>query len=183
MAVTLALAFSRDPVWGTWAFPDPTDRVARLTTYWGPFVRAAYKYDGAWVTGDAGAVALWVPPGVAEMDAQDEAAFVATTGDVCGARAPLLLEAFERFEAAHPRHEPSWYLSLLATHPDHRGRGLAMDLVADHLDLVDAEHTAAYLESTNDGNLARYGRAGFEPYGSFDLPDGPTVTTMWRPAR
>jgi GNAT superfamily N-acetyltransferase len=183
VARTLALSFSTDPVWGSWAFPDPGDRVERLTRYWAPFVAAGLKYDGVWTTDDGGAVAIWVPPGVAEMDADDEAATATMLAEVCGARAAQFFETYDRFEGAHPLEDPFWYLSLLATHPDHRGRGLGMAMVEDHLETVDAAHVPAYLESTNDGNLARYGRVGFAPYGSFDVPAGPTVTTMWRPAR
>ena len=98
-------------------------------------------------------------------------------------REPELLETYDRFATAHPHDPPHWYLSLLATHPDHRGRGLGVALVQDHLDAVDDAHLPAYLESTNDQNLARYGRLGFERHGSFAAPDGPTVTTMWRAAR
>ena len=183
VCTTLALAFAEDPVWGAWAFPDPADRVARLTRYWEPFVRAGLGYDGVWTTQHAGAVAVWVPPGVAEMGSEDEAAAAAMVQEVCGDRAPLLVECWGRFEAARPRTEPHWYLSLLATRPDHRGSGLAMGLVADQLARVDAEHCGAYLESTNDANLPRYERVGFHRYGTFGLPGGPTVTRMWRPAR
>ena len=183
VARTLALSFSDDPVWGAWAFPDPADRVERLTRYWAPFVAAGLKYEGVWTTDDGGAVAIWVPPGVAEMDADDEAATASMLTEVCGDRAALFFETYERFEGAHPHDEPSWYLSLLATHPDHRGQGLGMAMVEDHLQRVDREQRPAYLESTNDGNLSRYGRAGFEQHGSFEIPQGPTVTTMWRPAR
>ena len=183
VCTTLALAFADDPVWGWWAFPDPADRVERLSRYWEPFVRAGLKYDGVWVTADAGAVAVWVPPGVAEMDSEDEAAAAATVEELCGDRARLLLDCFDRFDAAHPRAEPHWYLSLLATHPDRRGAGLAMGLVTDRLDLADADHLGAYLESTNDGNLPRYEKAGFRRFGTVDVPQGPTVTTLWRPAR
>ncbi len=58
-----------------------------------------------------------------------------------------------------------------------------MSLVAEQLAVVDEQGLGAYLESTNDANLARYGRAGFVRFGAFDLAQGPTVTTMWRPAR
>ena len=180
VADTLARAFADDPVWGIWTFPGAADRVPRLTEFWAPFVAAALKYDGIWMTAGGSAVALWVPPGVPEMDEDDEVAAANTMERVCGDRAPLVAEAFERFAAARPT-APHWYLSLLATHPDYRGHGLGMALVADRLAAIDAAGAAAYLESTNPANLARYGRAGFEPLGAFELPDGPTVDTMWRP--
>jgi GNAT superfamily N-acetyltransferase len=183
-ATTLALGFAQDPVWGAWAFPDPTDRVARLVEYWAPFVNAGLKYDGVWLTPGVGAVAVWVPPGQPDMDADDEAAAVSAVERLCGDRVPRMLQAFDLFESNHQTlGEPHWYLSLLATHPDHRGQGLGMALVAAPLDLVDQTHLPAYLESTNDANLARYGRAGFVERARFDLPEGPTVTTMWRTAR
>jgi GNAT superfamily N-acetyltransferase len=90
----------------------------------------------------------------------------------------------ERFEATHPHDTPHAYLSLLATHPDHRGRGLGMALLAEDLDRLDAAHVAAYLESTNPVNDRRYISVGFEPVGSFRTMDEERVITrMWRPAR
>ena len=46
----------------------------------------------------------------------------------------------------------SWYLSLLGTHPDHRGHGFGMRLLAENLKVVDTERTPAFLESTNPIN-------------------------------
>jgi hypothetical protein len=41
----------------------------------------------------------------------------------------------------------------------------------------------AYLESSNPANVALYVRYGFEPHATIAIPhDGPTITTMWRPA-
>jgi ribosomal protein S18 acetylase RimI-like enzyme len=185
VAHVLALAFAGDPVWGDWTFAGlgADERVVRGDRYWRPYVDAALKYDGIRVTGDGGAVAIWVPPGVAEMDDEDEAATERMLADVLPGREEQLLAAYEEFEASHPRDEDHWYLSLLATHPDHRGRGLGVALVQDQLDVADAAHQAAYLESTNDANLTRYERLGFARFGSFAVPAGPTVTTMWREAR
>ena len=39
---------------------------------------------------------------------------------------------------------------------------------------------AAYLESTNPANDARYRGQGFEPCGAITLPNGHVITTMWR---
>jgi len=91
---------------------------------------------------------------------------------------------FERFDAAHPHAEPHYYLSLLATHPDHRGAGHGMRLLAENLERIDQEGLPAYLESTNPANNDRYGRVGFEVVGSFEgFVPGSVITTMWRAAQ
>ena len=58
-----------------------------------------------------------------------------------------------------------------------------MNLVANRLEYADVTGHAAYLESTNPVNIARYQRAGFELMGGFDVPQGPRVDQMWRPAQ
>jgi GNAT superfamily N-acetyltransferase len=180
--LTLAAAFAGDPVWGLWACGDTPDRTGLLEVFWKPWVDAALKYEGFLMAPDASVVSGWVPPGVHETDDEDEVAIEAVTLQLFGDRAPLLLEAYRLFEANRPT-EPHWYLSLLATHPVHRGQGLGMRMVADLLGAIDAAHQPVYLESTNPANDARYESVGFTPHGSFRLPEGPTVTTMWRPAR
>ena len=94
------------------------------------------------------------------------------------------LALFKRFEVNHPHATPHAYLSLLATHPDHRGQGLGMALLADDLRRIDRAHVPAYLESTNPANDRRYESVGFERVGSFRTTDEERViTTMERPAR
>jgi GNAT superfamily N-acetyltransferase len=178
------LAFHHDPVWG-WVFPDPERRAAQHTVFWRFFVDGALPHDWVWLTADGGAAALWLPPGCPEIPEEDEVRVEPMVTDLLGqAQAGLVLETFERFEAAHPWAEPHYYLSLLGTHPDHRGRGIGMGLVTDNLALIDAEGMPAYLESTNPANNARYERFGFAQIGEFSLPrDGPPVATMWREAR
>jgi GNAT superfamily N-acetyltransferase len=179
-------AFADDPLWGVWALPDiagTAGRATALRAHWAPFVQAGMKYDGVIISPDGAAVAVWIPPGVPEMDEADEAALTASTEALFGDRAPLLFELYEMFAHARPAEPANWCLSLLATAPDYRGKGLGMQLVEDFLVRMDAEGAPAYLESTNPGNLARYGRAGFARLGEFTAPGGPTVTTMWRAAR
>ncbi len=178
------LAFNRDPVWG-WAFPDAERRVAQHTVFWRFFVDCAMPHDWVWLTADRGAAALWLPPGCPEVPEEDESRVEPMLIDLLGEhQAAVLLETFERFEAAHPPDPPHYYLSLLGTHPDHRGRGIGMGLLADNLEPIDAAATPAYLESTNPANHGRYERLGFVQIGEFDLPrGGPPVATMWREAR
>lgn len=76
------------------------------------------------------------------------------------------------------------YLNFLATHPDHRGQGLAQRMLAENLAEFDAQGVPSYLESSNPANIHRYERAGFSVIGGFPAVLGDAyVTTMWRDAR
>jgi GNAT superfamily N-acetyltransferase len=129
-------------------------------------------------------VSVWAVPNGMELTREAESSIPKILDGAVGSRAPTVLEALLQFEAAHPHDEPHYYLSIVATHDDHRGRGIGESLLARNLETVDARHFPAYLESSNPKNLARYERLGFRPREQFALPDGgPTVTTMWRVAR
>jgi GNAT superfamily N-acetyltransferase len=179
LAETMALAFYADPVWG-WAFSDPERRLEQHRAVWGFVLESALDYG--WVRiADAGAAALWIPPGKPELRPEDELRFEPMVTDLLGSEAPRVLDAFARFERARPADRPHYYLSLLATHPDRRGQGLGMGLLSENLARIDAEGAAAYLESTNPANHRRYEGVGFVKWGEFDLAgDGPPVTQMWR---
>lgn len=179
----LAGAFYRDPLWG-WAFPDDARRFEQHRAVWGMFVDAAIRYPWVRMNESGTAVALWIPPGGSELTDEGEAAFEPLIVSMLGDDAPRVIDAFAALDHAHPHDEPHFYLSLLGTHPDHRGRGTGMDLLRQNVALVDELHQPAYLESTNPANLDRYRSVGFEPIGDFDLPHGgPVVTRMWRDAR
>jgi GNAT superfamily N-acetyltransferase len=92
-----------------------------------------------------------------------------------------VLTLLNRFDANHPRHTPHYYLSLLGTHPDHRGQGMGMGLLAANLSQIDGTGMPAYLESSNRANDHRYERFGVVQVGEFTAPaGGPTVACMWR---
>jgi len=180
---TIAVAFYDDPVW-SFAFDDPTARAAQFRRWWPLFVESALPYDWVWMGAHAETVAVWMPPGRPELTPEAEARIPGLLDELLGDRAPLVLRGLLQFEAAHPHDKPHYYLSFVATHDDHRGRGIGERLLAQNLELIDAEHLPAYLESSNPKNLTRYERLGFRPRSDFDFaPGGPTVTTMWRPAR
>src|SRR3954452_9514815 len=142
------------------------------------------RFGWAHVTPGCEAAAVWVPPGEHELTEEQERAFVQSVIELVGAQqAAIILDAFERLDAAHPHDPPHYYLSLLGTHTDHRGRGLGVGLLAAGLELVDRKVLPAYLESTNNDNDRRYARLGFEPLGLVELPNGHRVTTMWREPR
>jgi GNAT superfamily N-acetyltransferase len=178
---TITLAFATDPVWSV-ALAGPDGRTDHLLPYWRLFVDEAFSQDGVRVLLDGAAVSVWVPPGGAEISAAGLAALEALVGAHLGADgANELYELFDRFESNHPRVEPHAYLSLLATHPDHRGRGIGQTLLADDLAGWDAAGMPSYLESTNPANDHRYERAGFRRVGGFRaVRDDAPISTMWR---
>ena len=180
---TIAVAFHNDPVW-SWAFPDEKARPAQFRRWWPLFVEGALAQGFSWMAAGAETVTVWIKPNMPELTDEAEARVLPTLEALLGARSRIVLEGLLRFEAAHPHDVPHYYLSFVATHDDHRGKGVGEQLLAQNLELIDAEHLPAYLESSNPNNLARYRRLGFEPLTEFSLPDnGPAVTTMWRPAR
>jgi len=179
---TITLAFRNDPVWGP-ALEAEDGRADHLPTYWHRFVASSHEQGGLWMLDDGAAVAVWIPPGGQELDEPGITALetfnLATFGPE---QAHELHELYDRFEANHPTGEPHAYLSLLATHPDHRGRGVGQALLAEILGKWDALGVPSYLESTNPANDHRYGRAGFRRVGGFTaVRDDAPISTMWRP--
>lgn len=180
---TISLAFHDDPTW-SWAFPDPARRQAQYAVFWKFMIEGALRYPWVLMTDGCEAASVWIPPNGTEIAAEEESRVEPLLEELIGPRAAEVLELLDRFDAAHPRDEPHYYLSLLGTHPSAAGRGLGMWLLAENLARIDREHMPAYLESSNPGNNHRYERYGFEKIGEFHPPGSATpVTTMWRSAR
>ena len=179
---TLTLAFADDPVWGGWAFPDRHRASAQRRAYFRLCLECALRHCSVRVTPGCEAVASWIPPGRRELT-DDEIRLRRLAHELLGDHAGVFLRGTDLFTASHPLDRPHYYLSLLGTHVDHRGKGLGMELLQENLAAIDAEGMPAYLESTNPANLFRYERLGFVRIGAFTLPGGgPTVDTMWRAA-
>ena len=179
---TLTLAFLHDPVWGT-ALARPDGSTAHHAAFWQLYVEGALRYSTIFMTEEASAVSVWIPPGGTELSETGEAAVErlvrATLEPQC---ATAMFDLWDRFAANHPQDESHAYLSLLATHPDRRGQGIGQRLLAENLARWDAARVPTYLESTNPANDHRYERAGFQRIGGFRsvLDDAP-ISTMWRP--
>ena len=180
IVATLAGAFDADPLW-SWAFPNDEKRPAQYEAFFGLFVESALPNGWVWTSDQAAAVAVWTPPEMSELSEEAKAKVEPFLTAELGPHAKPVLQVFESFESACPEGRDFYYLSLLGTHPDHRGRGLGMELLTANLAQIDAEGMPAYLESSNPANNTRYERLGFKPHTAFSTPDDRhTVTTMWR---
>ena len=126
---------------------------------------------------------MWIPPSAKEFSHEGEQRLPAMLDALVGSRAAEVTELLDRFDHAHRHDEPHYYLSLLGTRDEHRGRGLGMALLSENLARIDAERMPAYLESSNPENNPRYESLGFVPVVCFRAPgNGPVVTGMWRAA-
>lgn len=180
VAELFALAFYADPTWG-WAFPDPESRLDQHRRFWALFLHSAIPYRWVWMIEDGSAASLWIPPGEPELSDADEVLLEPLLREEVGAHTEEVLTLIDSFESNHPRDRPHFYLSLLGTHPEHRGKGRGMALLAANLAQIDERGMPAYLESSNRANDHRYERLGFRQVGEFAAPGGePTVACMWR---
>jgi GNAT superfamily N-acetyltransferase len=182
IVATMTTAFFDDPMWGP-AFPDVERRAAQASEFWRLLVTSSLRYPWTMVTDQVESAAVWIPPGGSELTEDEQSGYEQFLVDITGrAVAEGILAISHQLDAARPS-EPHFYLSLLATHQDHRGAGLGMGLLRENLTRVDALGAAAYLESCNPANNERYQSVGFRRRDELIIPSGHVVTTMWRPAR
>jgi GNAT superfamily N-acetyltransferase len=178
---TIVSAFNDDPLW-SWMFPDARRRSEQHAALFGLYVDSALPRGGVWMSDErASAAAVFTHPGEPELNEDSEARVEPFMRESLGAHAPAALETVHRFEAAIPKDKTFYYLSLLGTRADSRGRGVGMGLLAELTALADQEGQPTYLESSNPANDRRYERLGFKAQGRFTTPDDlHSVTTMWR---
>ena len=172
----LSAAFARDPLWA-WAFPDDNDRMV----WWRVCIGSAMRYPWTWITAEGSAASVWIPPDGCEMTPEEEAGVPRLIETLCGDRSSVVMDLLGRFERAHPRERPHYYLSMLGIRPERRGQGLGIALLVENLARIDEAGMPAYLESSNPANNARYERLGFRQVDEFTTPDCEhTVAAMWR---
>lgn len=179
-ADVFAQAFDGDPV--AWLLlPDPAAR-GRFARWLGAaYVRASLPYASVWgveVGGELAGLAVWHPPSVVPGSVGDTLALLRGLPDVVTALARIpprlvLVAGFEpcrlrRLLSAQARARaeagsgPAWHLAYLAVAPEHQGNGYARLLLDHVLDRCDEDGTAAWLETTDPANPARYERFGFQ---------------------
>jgi GNAT superfamily N-acetyltransferase len=182
---TLGLAFYDDPVM-TWMLPDDDLRRRKLHKLFASLTRHHHLARGGVEVaphGDGiGGAALWDPPGQWRPSRLSELRAMPGLLMAFGSSLQRGLVVEEMMKEVHPE-EPHWYLAIIGSDPNVRGKGYGQALMRSRLDRCDAEHAPAYLESSNPDNVPYYQRFGFEVTGEIAVPDGPTLIPMWRPAR
>ena len=203
-AAVLARAFAEEPAkralfGGESAtraiFADPSVRTRFAEAAARGRLRAALPYAAVHVAdleGTIAGVAMWYPPGV-EPGALPSRVLVSTLLTP-GTHVLSLLahvgaslwrdrSAVRRILAARSSAvaqaalDPSWYLAVLGTDPQFRGRGVARKLLERTLERCDVEGLPAWLETTEDSNVPLYERFGFETFA--DIAGGRVLPSLW----
>jgi GNAT superfamily N-acetyltransferase len=184
LAQALASAFKDDPVIA-WIFPDERRRRGVLPAFMEFRLRMlAFPHDEVWTTAGGAAAAAWLPPpGRWQLSRSQRLRLLPPLVRFLGLRTAPVLGGLDRMEERHPRDPSHWYLFILGTEPAAQGQGLGSALLDQVLARVDADGMPAYLESSNERNIAWYGRYGFEVTSEVAIPGGPTIWPMWRDPR
>jgi len=186
LSITLGKAFYDDPVM-SWMLPDADLRRRKLHRLFASLTRHHHLARGGVEVAPSdsgiGAAALWDPPGGWMHTRGEELRAIPGLFLAFGASLRRGLAVSDMMKAAHPE-EPHWYLAVIGSDPDVRGKGFGNALMRSRLDRCDAEYAPAYLESSNPDNVPYYERFGFEVTGELQLPDGgPSLIPMWRTPR
>jgi GNAT superfamily N-acetyltransferase len=180
IAHAIGRAFVDDPI-AVYLFPDERARRSGF----GAFSQLAMdQFEGfgtTYVTDPIAGAAIWQAPSPPPLPPWRQIGLLLRLLRVAGRGAPRAIRLGETMERHHLR-TPHWYLAILGTDPDHRGRGLGSALIEPILTRCDREGTIAYLESSKESNIPFYQRHGFEVSGEIQIPDGPKVWPMTRPA-
>jgi GNAT superfamily N-acetyltransferase len=150
-----------------------------------------YLFDYRLVTGrvwvaedDRGvaSVAMWNgPESIWPNDAQPQPDWESVASEYPTAVCQRL-DAYEEFLSEHKPADAHLYLGVLATHPSRHGRGLARAVLGPTLSVADANDLPVYLETGTEANVGFYTRHGFVVDAEVDLPSGPRIWWMRRPA-
>jgi GNAT superfamily N-acetyltransferase len=172
---TVVTAFANDPAFG-YFFPDRQTFVDHATTF------ARYLFDRRvqrgtiWIVDGGTSVAMWDEPGAGDDPGDD------------GPTLRLPAAALARLDAYHAAVENAlpaerfWYLGILATHPDAKGRRWGRLVMTPALELAADAGLPAYLETTNPNNVRLYQGVGWEVTTSLRVTALPIWVLRW-PAR
>jgi len=174
---TLVLAFAADPV-ERWLYPRPRDYLLYFPEFLTAFGGQAFVRETVWQAADHAAVALWLPPG---SEPDGEAIVTLLTDTVAAEKHPDVSAVLDQMAAAHPTY-PHWYLPWFGVDPAMQGHRLGTSLMTSCLEVVDASHLPAYLETPNPRNIPFYERQGFGIVGRAVAGSCPPITFMLRQA-
>jgi ribosomal protein S18 acetylase RimI-like enzyme len=168
LAGVLGRAFAHDPM-TQWPF-DGNASVETITSIFALLYEHPVELGLVWEAGDGAGVAVWVPPGAAELlSASDEAAREKYE--------PLMPDRGERYREmwgwleAYVA-EDAWYLDAIGVDPSRQRSGVGGALIRHGLALAAKDGAPAFLETSVATNVPYYERFGFNVVDQGDAPSG-----------
>lgn len=172
------MAFASDPIM-RWLYPEPHAYLLHYPAFVEAFAGGAFEHSTAYIAGDFGGAAMWLPPGVHVEPEPVEQIVKETVANPARDETFAILEEMDRYHI----HEPHWYLPMIGVDPAHQGRGMGSALLRHALAKCDEAALPAYLESSNPANVPLYERHGFRVLGTIEAGSSPPVFPMFREAR
>jgi ribosomal protein S18 acetylase RimI-like enzyme len=172
---TLTSAFFNDPV-ERWLYPEEDQYVRDFPNFLRAFGGRSFETSTAWKLGESIAVALWLPPGT-EVDG--DAIVSVLTETVAPEKLEDTYSVLNQMDEAHPTYE-HWYLPWFGVDLASQGKGMGGQLMLKCLEVIDAAHCYAYLETPNPRTINFYNRHDFEVTGSAQSGSCPPITFMSR---
>lgn len=171
---TVVAAFDADPAFHFF-FPDDASFRDQAATFTGQLFDERAALGAVWIVEGAASVAMWDPPSPADGGPRQAGPALELPADTLAR-----LEAYDAAVYTALPTFPHWYLGIVATHPEHAGRGWGRTLIAAGLDRAAEDGLPAYLETTNPNNVELYRRAGWEVTESVVL-ESLTIWVMTHP--
>ncbi len=126
-------------------------------------------------------VSMWDPPGGATVPQVVQDELWAKTTTAFPADTTARLDHYdEQVHAFEPKGE-HYYLGIIASDPNARGRGHGAAVLRPGLMAADAEGLDCFLETGTESNLGYYARFDFDITATLDLEDGTRVWCLTRP--
>lgn len=165
-----------------WLIADPVARRSIFPGYFAIFVEHALATGLVHTTPSRDAVAIWLPAAVA--GSSPPLGYDARLSAATSPWTDRFLVFDEALDAGHPAGPAHHHLAILAVRPGRQGRGTGTGLLRAQHRVLDATGMPAYLEASDLRNRQLYLRHGYVDHGEpIQLPSGPAMYPMWRPAR
>lgn len=176
----IARAFNNDPFLN-WLVLQDTNREKRFIRAFEACIYLATHNGLIYTTSEHRGSAIWFPPGKWNFGLFRQILVLPKLIKITGLRAAIRkLKGMKFIERKHPS-KPHYYLFVLGTDPHFQRKGIGSALLKPILQICDKERIPAYLETSNEKNLAFYEQCGFKTSESIWMPfSGPKIWLMWR---
>lgn len=178
LAKLLADAFSNDPV-NQWLLESHGNTQDVRTRFFHSYLTTYLRDAVVQTLPNFGGAAMWAQPGYTNPKLLDDLRDYWRWMNLLKGASLKTARLNDRMKKLRPT-QPHWYLALLGTPAEFRGKGYGGKLLEHQLNNCDREGIMSYLESSNEANIGLYMRYGFKLTNEFTVAGSPRLYTMER---